>query len=405
MSIITIFAPITVTSGNSYVMNAGSTTNGASGFEMMHTTKNPTSGANIYGSYNYQSAGVGAKSTGVATTPNAVQVFATVFDDSANTLVAYVDSTGSISQGSGGGTNRSKTSLKIGVGDYDGTGGFFGQGRLVELIMTKNALTTDDVQNLLTYRNQNYLDVATDNFITAAGITNPTIIGAVNTLVADLRTYNIWDKLQAIYPLVGGTSGSMKWNLKDPQDTNAAYRLDCAGTGWTFDASGSKQSDSSTTYANTFYAVNTNDNTDGMSMGVYINGGTNTQGYDLGRFDGTDDIALIAGFGNNTFYVNYVSTSYITTGAFTMPNGFFVANNDGTNTKGYRNGTEVSTGAETRNLTDTGALYLGNRNGGPDAASDRRYAFAFIGKSLNGTEQSNLYTAVQKFETTLGRQV
>lgn len=158
VSVISIFAPRRpTTTGFSYVINAGSVANGPSGFEMVHTTKNPTSGDNVFGSYNYQSAGVGAKSTGVATVNEQVTVFATVFDDSANTLTAYVDSTTPISNGSGGGTNRPKTSLKMAVGDYDGTGGLYGQGRLAELIVTKNTLTTGDVQNLLDYRNSLYI--------------------------------------------------------------------------------------------------------------------------------------------------------------------------------------------------------------------------------------------------------
>lgn len=158
VSVISIIAPLNpTTSVNSYVMNSGLTTNGVNGFEMMHTTKNPTSGDNVWGSYNYQGGGVGAKSTGVTTVNSQVTVFATVFDDSTNTLVAYVDSTSAISNGSGAGSNRTKTSLKVGIGDYDGTGAFFGQARLAELIVTKNTLTTGDVQNLLDYRDSLYI--------------------------------------------------------------------------------------------------------------------------------------------------------------------------------------------------------------------------------------------------------
>ena len=241
--------------------------------------------------------------------------------------------------------------------------------------------------------------------IGGGGTLSATEESAVNTLTLSLKADGIYNKLQAIYPLVGGTSGSMKWNLKDPQDTNAAYRMDFAGIGWTFDASGSKQSNNSATFGNTYYAQNTNNNTDGMSMGIYINGGTNAQGYDLGTYNGANDAMIAAGYGNNTFFVNYLGISYITNASFTMPNGFFVANNDGTDTKGYRNGTEVSTGAEARDLAFVETLYLGNRNGGSPEPTDRRYAFCFIGKSLDATDQANLYTAVQAFETTLGRQI
>ena len=43
-------------------------------------------------------------------------------------------------------------------------------------------------------------------FITAAGITNPTQQAAINTLVVDLKGYNVWTKMKALYPFVGGTA-------------------------------------------------------------------------------------------------------------------------------------------------------------------------------------------------------
>jgi len=245
------------------------------------------------------------------------------------------------------------------------------------------------------------------NAVTSDGGTlTSTEESAVNTLVISLKADSLWTPLQAIYPLVGGTSGSMKWNLKDPQDTNAAYRMTWAGTGWTFDANGVKQSDSGTTYGNTNYSASTNDNTVGMSMGVYINGGTNAAGYDLGARTEPNELQLIAGFGNNTYYTGWGAV-YGTYSGATMPNGFFSTTGDGTNgNKGYRNGVEVISVAGSRNLSVTATLYLGNRNGGiGDSATDRRYAFCFIGEKLTGTQHADLYTIVQTFETTLGRQV
>ena len=249
------------------------------------------------------------------------------------------------------------------------------------------------------------IDANAQAFITAASITDTTQIIALNTLLLQLKEKSIWSKLQAVWPMVGGTSSTMKWNLINPVDSDAAYRMTFAGAGWTFDANGVKQSDSATTYGDTFYAANTNNNTDGMSMGIYVNGGTNAAGYDLGRYNGTDDVFVVAGYGNNTFYVNYVSTTDINTTLYTMPNGFFASNNDGTTTIGYRNGVNVCSAAETRNLTDTASFYLGNRNGGPAEPSDRRYAFVFMSKSLSATNHSDLYTAVQAYQTSLSRNV
>ena len=72
------------------------------------------------------------------------------------------------------------------------------------------------------------LDIAA--FIEATGISGIDI-EAITTLVEDLKANNLWDRMKAIYPMIGGTSTTCKYNLKNPQDTDAAYRLDFQG-GW-----------------------------------------------------------------------------------------------------------------------------------------------------------------------------
>jgi hypothetical protein len=39
---------------------------------------------------------------------------------------------------------------------------------------------------------------------------------AITQLVADLKANNLWTKIVAIYPIVGGTASAHKWNLKSP---------------------------------------------------------------------------------------------------------------------------------------------------------------------------------------------
>ena len=83
------------------------------------------------------------------------------------------------------------------------------------------------------------LDPDAQAFLTAASITNPTISGAINTLVVQMKTDNIWSKMKAIYPMVGGTASTHKFNLKDPRDLDAAFRLVFNG-GWTHSANGAQ---------------------------------------------------------------------------------------------------------------------------------------------------------------------
>ena len=74
-------------------------------------------------------------------------------------------------------------------------------------------------------------------FITAAGITDPTQQSAIDNLVIGLKADGLWTPMQALYPFVGGTASTHKYNLKDPRDLDAAYRLQFNG-GMTHSANG-----------------------------------------------------------------------------------------------------------------------------------------------------------------------
>ena len=73
-------------------------------------------------------------------------------------------------------------------------------------------------------------DADAQAFINAAGLTSTTQMNAVNTLVLDLKAQSLWSKMYAVYPMVGGTATTHKFNLMNPADTDAAYRLSFSGT-------------------------------------------------------------------------------------------------------------------------------------------------------------------------------
>ena len=98
-------------------------------------------------------------------------------------------------------------------------------------------------------------DADAQAFITAAAITDATQQSAINTLVVDLKTYGIWTKMKAMYPFVGGTASAHKFNLKDPRDLNAAFRLVFSG-GWTHNSNGALPNGTNG-YADTFLTPST----------------------------------------------------------------------------------------------------------------------------------------------------
>ena len=59
-------------------------------------------------------------------------------------------------------------------------------------------------------------DPDVQTYIDAAGITDVTQKEAVNTLVLGIKAANIWDKIDLIMPILGGTEASHLTNLKGP---------------------------------------------------------------------------------------------------------------------------------------------------------------------------------------------
>jgi hypothetical protein len=242
------------------------------------------------------------------------------------------------------------------------------------------------------------------SFITAASISDSTQQTAINTLVTDLKTYNIWTKMKALYPFVGGTASTHKWNLKDSRDLDAAYRLVFNG-GWTHSSTGALPN-GTTSYADTklnpsvviplinhlSYYSRTNVSGIQVEMGIYDSTSLKIQHL---------RVANSYQSGNLAGGTNFTST--------TDSRGFWLGTRRSTSDKEvYKNGTSEGT-YTTLDLTENPnkLIYIGARNENPSAAnfSSKECAFASIGDDLSDTEAANLYSAVQSFQTTLSRQV
>ena len=242
-------------------------------------------------------------------------------------------------------------------------------------------------------------------FIQAAGLIDETQMKAVGTLVFDLKNYGLWDKMKAIYPMVGGTSGSHKFNLKDPRDANAAYRLQFSGS-WTHSSTGA--SGSSTGYASTFY-IPSSQSFNERGHFVYY---SRTSGSNSINQMGSNNPSppsyyeIIPNFlGNTRFAINSAVESDI---AITTTLGLLHANRVNTTTQQYyQNGALLRSATAISASTVSWSVFINAMNNSNVSAGNLSYecAFASLGDGLTDTEAANLYTAVQRFQTTLGRQV
>jgi hypothetical protein len=236
-------------------------------------------------------------------------------------------------------------------------------------------------------------------FLTAAGITDLTITNAINTLVVSLKANGIWTKMKALYPFVGGSATTHKFNLKNPLDTNGAFRLSFLG-GVTHNANGITLN-GTTGYAETFFNAATNSLTNG-NIGIYNR--TNNAGayYDFSNLSGAVEQTIVLKWSDNNFYANSGSQTYPTYLNSGNAQGFYTMNYDASNVKGYKNGAQVLTEAKTS--TGVNNTYSIGRNSSGNY-SNRNYCFGHISVGLDATENANLYTAVQAFQTALSRQV
>ena len=249
-------------------------------------------------------------------------------------------------------------------------------------------------------------DADAQAFITAASITDPTQQSAINQLVVDLKGYSIWTKIKALYPFVGGTASQHKFNLKDPRDLDAAFRLVFSG-GWTHSNTGSLPNGTNA-YADTKFIPNSNTALNSYSQGFYSRTNIDSLTVDMGGVGSNGAYnMLFSRYSNQIYNVINSGISY-TNSANTDSRGFYIGNRTASNViKNYKNSSLLTTGSVASISNCNGNIWLGafNNNGAGQYYTTRQYAFSYIGDGLTDTEAANFYTAVQAFQTTLSRNV
>jgi hypothetical protein len=237
------------------------------------------------------------------------------------------------------------------------------------------------------------------NRVTAAGGTLSTIEQtSVNTLTIDLKGYGIWNKMRVIYPMVGASPAACSQNLKSSLYTGVFTNT------WTYSSTGVTPGG----------AAN-------LEVPLNLNTMNSINDISFGYYNRTQDlIGQVGSYG----WVNIGTLPYIQ---------FFMKYNDG-NRYGYIfdndnsggsagdirglnsitriNGTQktmqLNSVLSTFSANSSGSLYSVNfsfTRGSQGGEFQRENAFGFISDALTTSELSNLYIAVQSFQTTLGRQV
>jgi hypothetical protein len=247
------------------------------------------------------------------------------------------------------------------------------------------------------------LDPDAQAFLTASGITNSTITTAINQLVLNLKGYSLWTKGKAWHPFVGGTSSTHKWNLKDPRDLDAAYRLVFNG-GWTHASTGATPNGVNA-WANTFLNSQGTLGINSTSFGVYSRTNIDRLAPSIGNVTG-------AVTGEASLWLRYQNSLYarVNSSVIAAP---FPTNNDsrGLILANRTNSTQVTvqirgtqtTLSNTSENTYTQPFQLGGVN--PNFFDVKELAFAYIADGLTAQNMTDLNTTIVAFQTALSRQV
>ena len=251
-------------------------------------------------------------------------------------------------------------------------------------------------------------DADADAFIAAVGTLDVTQENAITDLVIGLKANGTWTKYHAIYPFIGGTALAHKWNLKNPLDTDVAFRMTFNGT-ITHDVDG-LYSDGFTGYADTHLTQDAI-NTFNSSFSIYSYTQINNLGTDWG-------VRAISGNNRASLNISYSGNLYSQIGEFnlnkitnTSSAGFYTSSRtNNSEFKVFKNGvqfggTVTSTVTEITGTTTMSICAINTGASGGQEFSDRHYQFFSMGEGLTETEMANDYTVIQAYQTALGRQV
>ena len=302
--------------------------------------------------------------------------------------------------------------------------------------------------------NANLFDSNAYAFLEAAQITDTATRTGINNFVKNLKSYSLWNKISGLYPLVGGTMYSQKFNLKDPRDADAAYRLNFnTGLGYwngstyykTFFNDNGVIFWGSGDYADTFINAKTN-LPDFSAHLAYLSleespiTGQNGPVYDVFPYVWTDmgatandyssELALQSQYQANTYQENYPVTGVFSFYNSTTPSVivqekalmsdpvdprcFFIGSRIANNNAfllAFDNSTTPTQSASTtynmgvNNDKPNKSIWIG-KNNGPNIANDesfRSFGFVSVGQGLTTSECADYYTCVKQLQIDIGR--
>jgi len=252
-------------------------------------------------------------------------------------------------------------------------------------------------------------------FIDAAGITGETQQLALNQLVLDLKgtgsttnNTDVWSKLRSVYPFcptdsVTATREGYKWNLKDPRDLDAAFRITWFNNP-TADLAGIT-GDGVSAYGNTHINPSIDLILNNTSVAMYQDSGWDAVGNTFGVRTGST--ANFGGFfsGTTVFDDQYSTSSGRLTGTVTSTAQkltFIGSRTSALSHVIYDYGISIASNATSGGSLPNEDYYILNQNG-IGGYSVNTYQFFCVGEGISANEAKDLDDAITTYNTSLGR--
>jgi hypothetical protein len=262
----------------------------------------------------------------------------------------------------------------------------------------------------------NYLDADAQTFITSAAITNATQKMAINNLVTNLKLQNLWTKMTAVYPIIGGNATAHSKNLKNPSTYPISF-----SSGWTHTSDGMRAvTPLSAAYADTGIPIGGNAGEDNHISVYCATDSKANSGTLMGVWDGYDSDGAVTTYQINISLTGtngyarvydywYNSGPDFPLTPFTNTSfGHFINTTTGgkTSFKAYVNGSLNNTTSGTVGTSTSLSLLIGNTYY-LGSVTNYNYtgiiSFATAGSSLTDTDALNLSTTIEKFQNSLSR--
>lgn len=242
-------------------------------------------------------------------------------------------------------------------------------------------------------------------FLNAAGISDVNQQNAINQLVIDLKTYGLFGtKIQALWPIVGGNAVSHSYNLINP----STFRLTFQGV-TNHSLLGVQTDGANGSIAISSFVCSANQTDETLHLSTYTRT-TSTDGWDMGAIDNNIKVSALI-ISRGSLSASDIGDDNTLTSGPTQTNGigFFLGSRTAqTNHIFYKNGVSIGTNSlattAPSNKTTTGISICG-ASGLGGGGSSKQVALGSVGRGLTSGEVSNYYTAVQKFQTKLTRNI